>query len=44
MEVEVRHTEPGDYEALRRVFSGPRAVAGTLQIPLPSAEMWRERL
>lgn len=29
---------------MRRVFSGPRAVAGTLQIPFPSAEMWRGRL
>jgi L-phenylalanine/L-methionine N-acetyltransferase len=40
----VRHTEPGDYEALHRIFSSPRAVAGTLQMPFPSAEMWRERL
>jgi len=40
----VRHTEPGDYDALHRIFSSPRAVAGTLQMPFPSAEMWRERL
>jgi hypothetical protein len=26
----VRRTEPGDYEALHRIFSSPRAVAGTL--------------
>ena len=44
MEVEIRHAEPGDYEALHRIFSGPQAVAGTLQLPLPSAEMWRKRL
>ena len=44
MEIEVRRAEPEDYEALRRIFSGPRAVAGTLQLPLPSAEMWRKRL
>jgi putative acetyltransferase len=44
MEVTVRHTEPEDYEALQRVFSGPRVIAGTLQLPLPSAEMWRKRL
>ena len=40
----VRRTEPGDFEALQRIFSGPRVIAGTLQLPLPSAEMWRQRL
>ncbi len=44
MEVTVHHTEPDDYEALHRIFSGPRVIAGTLQMPLPSARMWRERL
>jgi len=44
MDVTVRHTEPDDYRALHRIFSGPRAIAGTLQMPLPSAEMWRKRL
>jgi putative acetyltransferase len=40
----VRRTEPGDYEALQRIFCGARAVAGTMQMPLPSVEMWRRRL
>jgi L-phenylalanine/L-methionine N-acetyltransferase len=40
----VRHAEPDDYEALHRIFSGPRVIAGTLQLPLPSAEMWRKRI
>jgi L-phenylalanine/L-methionine N-acetyltransferase len=40
----VRRAEPRDYEALHRLFSGPRVIAGTLQLPLPSAEMWRQRL
>ena len=44
MEITVRRTEPDDYKALHRIFSGPRTVAGTMQMPLPSAEMWRERL
>ena len=44
MDITIRHTEPEDYEALHRIFSGPRAVAGTLQMPLPSAQMWRKRL
>jgi putative acetyltransferase len=36
--------EPEDYEALHRIFGGPKAVAGTLQLPFPSAETWRKRL
>jgi putative acetyltransferase len=44
MDVTVRHTEPEDYKALHRIFSGRRAIAGTLQMPFPRAEMWRERL
>ena len=43
-QVIVRPAEPEDYKALHRIFSGPRAIAGTLQMPFPSAEMWRERL
>ena len=44
MEITIRRTEPDDHEALQRVFSGPRVISGTLQLPLPSAEMWRKRL
>jgi L-phenylalanine/L-methionine N-acetyltransferase len=44
LNVTVRHTEPDDYKALHRIFSGPRAIAGTLQAPFPRAEMWRKRL
>jgi putative acetyltransferase len=44
MDIAVRHTEPEDFEALRCIFNGPRVTAGTLQLPLPSAEMWRRRL
>ena len=44
MEIIVRHAEPEDHEAMHRIFSGPKAVAGTLQLPFPSAETWRERL
>lgn len=35
----VRHAEPDDYEALHQIMSGPRAVAGTLQLPLQPAEI-----
>jgi L-phenylalanine/L-methionine N-acetyltransferase len=44
MDITVRHLEPEDYKALHRIFSGPKVVADTLQMPFPSAEMWRERL
>jgi putative acetyltransferase len=44
MDVVIRHAKPEDYEAYRRIFSGPRAIAGTLQLPLQPAELWRQRL
>ncbi len=42
--ISVRHAEPSDYEALQKVFMGPKTVSGTLQLPFPSAELWRKRL
>ncbi len=42
--VSVRHAEPDDYEAMHRIMSGPKAAAGTLQLPLQSAETWRKQL
>jgi L-phenylalanine/L-methionine N-acetyltransferase len=44
MTIIIRHTEPGDAEAFAKIFSGPKAIWGTLQIPYPSVEMWRKRL
>ncbi|HEV2742299.1 MAG TPA: hypothetical protein VGV91_04000, partial [Rubrobacter sp.] len=40
----VRHAEPDDYEAMHRIMSAPKVAAGTLQLPLQSAEAWRKRL
>jgi L-phenylalanine/L-methionine N-acetyltransferase len=40
----VRRAEPGDAEAIHQTFLGPRVIAGTLQLPYPSVEMWRRRL
>jgi L-phenylalanine/L-methionine N-acetyltransferase len=42
--VVVRRAEPGDAEAIHATFLGARAIAGTLQLPYPSVEMWRRRL
>lgn len=44
MTITVRRTEPGDYEALRQIFAGPKVIWGTLQLPFPSVEQWRKRL
>jgi L-phenylalanine/L-methionine N-acetyltransferase len=40
----IRRAEPADAEALRRIFDGPIAMRGTLQLPFPSMEVWRKRL
>ena len=44
MTITIRRAEPGDCEAVHKIFCGPKAVWGTLQIPFPSVEMWRKRL
>lgn len=44
MNLVIRHAEPDDYLALARVYSGPLAAGGTLQIPVQSAEVWKGRL
>jgi putative acetyltransferase len=44
MNITIRRVEPGDYEALQHIFSGPRVIWGTAQLPYPSVEMWRKRL
>lgn len=40
----IRSAEPDDYAAARELHGCPKAVAGTLQLPFPSLEMWRQRL
>ena len=44
MKIVIRHAEPSDYESLQRIFAGPKAVWGTMQLPFPSVELWRKRL
>ncbi len=43
-EIIIRRLEPSDYEAVYRIYCGPQAVRGTLQVPFPSAESWKKRL
>jgi L-phenylalanine/L-methionine N-acetyltransferase len=44
MTITIRHTEPGDAEAIAKIFSGPKVIWGTLQVPYPSVEQWRKKL
>src|ERR687898_477456 len=41
--VSVRHAEPDDAQAVHSILSGPRATAGTMQLPLQSIEDVRKR-
>jgi putative acetyltransferase len=40
----IRRAEPDDCTAIYEIYSCPRAYAGTLQLPYPSLEIWRQRL
>jgi L-phenylalanine/L-methionine N-acetyltransferase len=42
--VTVRRATVDDAEGVRATMAAPRAMAGTLQVPLPSVEMWRKRI
>ena len=44
MDLTIRHAEPDDYLALARIYNYPLAAGGTLQIPVQSAEVWKQRL
>jgi L-phenylalanine/L-methionine N-acetyltransferase len=43
VEIVIRHAEPEDYGAIRRILSGPSATAGTLQLPFQSLDAVRKR-
>ena len=40
----IRRAEPSDAEAVRKIFEFSSVIRGTLQLPYPSAENWRNRL
>ena len=40
----IRRAEPADCSAIHEMFSSPEVVSGTLQVPYPSLEQWRQRL
>src|SRR4051812_50117713 len=44
MDIQIRRIEPGDYKAVQQIFNLPKSMRGTLRLPYPSEEMWKERL
>ncbi|RPJ43064.1 MAG: GNAT family N-acetyltransferase [Chloroflexi bacterium] len=44
MNITIRRIEPTDYEAVHKIYTGPKVIWGTLQLPYPSVETWRKRL
>lgn len=42
--IQIRRAEPADYLEVARTFEGGSTYGGTLQLPFPSAEIWRQRL
>ena len=44
MNITIRRAEPSDAEAIKEILSGPKAIAGTLQLPFPSVESWRKKI
>lgn len=43
MDINVRRIEPDDARDLHDLFSQPKAIAGTLQIPFPDIQSWQAR-
>ena len=42
--LQIRRAEPDDCSALYEMFISPNVYPGTLQLPYPSREQWRQRL
>ena len=42
--ITIRAAEPEDYNAVQAIYAQPGAYFGTLQMPYPSAQLWRDRL
>lgn len=42
--LQIRRAEPDDCSAIYEMFTSPKVFEGTLQLPYPSREQWRQRL
>ena len=43
-DIQIRRAEPDDYAAVFEIYRCPKVFAGTLQLPYPSLEKWKQRL
>lgn len=43
-EIVIRHAEPQDHAAIRKIHAEPEVYHNTLQVPHPSEHLWQERL
>jgi len=43
-DITIRRAEPGDFAAVQAIYAAPLAQAGTLQLPFPSLDLWKQRL
>lgn len=44
MTVQIRRTEPTDAQAVQQIYQCENAYTGTLQLPMPTVDMWQKRL
>lgn len=44
MDIKIRRIESDDYVAMAHLFTFPKVVYGTLQIPYPSVDEWKKKL
>lgn len=44
MKIIIRQSEPDDFKAIKSIYEQKSCYAGTLQLPYPSATMWKKRL
>ncbi len=43
-DITIRAAEPGDFQAVQQIYAQRGAYFGTLQMPYPTAAMWKQRL
>jgi putative acetyltransferase len=43
-DIQIRHAELDDLQSIHEIYSCQKAFSGTLQLPYPSLELWRQRL
>lgn len=43
-EINIRHSNNKDIEAIHKIYSDTNAYSGTLQLPFPSLALWESRL